>query len=68
MKKKFTAGLTCIAILVLGTYVYLDKDSTSKTNKQKYEVPFEDTKLIKSEKDEKTGVQIDVYTIEEWEK
>nr|WP_026681322.1 hypothetical protein [Priestia megaterium] len=69
MKKLLTIGISCLAILSLGTYVFADSNSpkTSKDATQKnYEVPFEDEVLIDSKIDEKTGVKVDVYTMENW--
>lgn len=68
MKKIFTIVLSCLVIGISGVYVYSSSTSASiNDEQQRYEVPFEDSKLIKSEVDEKTGVKMDVYTIEGWE-
>ncbi|WP_106494697.1 hypothetical protein [Lentibacillus sp. Marseille-P4043] len=69
MKKLFTVGLTCFALLFLVRYVYTGTEPTSTTIQQKQDkVPFENAKLIDSKIDGKTGVKVDVYTLEGWEK
>ncbi|MCC2252413.1 hypothetical protein JUJ52_21000 [Virgibacillus sp. AGTR] len=70
MKKFLFAVLSCFALLFLGTYIFANKDTnpnTSTTIKQKnYEVPFENAVLKGSKIDKRTGVKVDVYTIENW--
>ncbi|MGY0694622.1 hypothetical protein ACW2QC_17885 [Virgibacillus sp. FSP13] len=71
MKKIFTVGLTCFALLFLFIvgYVYTGTEPTSTTIQQKQDkVSFENAKLIDSKIDGKTGVKVDVYTLEGWEK
>ncbi|WP_079709534.1 hypothetical protein [Paraliobacillus ryukyuensis] len=57
-------GIVSCAVLFLILESYSAPEYTFK-NTEKYEVSFENAKLIDSKIDSKTGVKIDVYTEEE---
>ncbi|WP_010647443.1 hypothetical protein [Oceanobacillus massiliensis] len=62
MKKMIPVALACFSILLVSGYLFLDTGSAAEESD---EVNFENAKLIDSKVDEKSGVQIDVYTLED---
>lgn len=70
MKKSLAVFLTICAVISLSVYAAnaqpeTEGDSITKTE-GKYEVNFENAKLIDTKIDGETGVKIEVYTIENW--
>lgn len=69
MKKIFFGGLAGLGLTVflLAGHVYAGTETSiiqQQKYKQKYDVSFENAKLIRSHVDGKTGVKVELYDLE----
>ncbi|TQS74101.1 hypothetical protein DX933_12285 [Ornithinibacillus gellani] len=69
MKKIVATAIILCTFLGIGIYTFMQPKVNTEPNpvEDKNRVPFEKAKLVDTKIDKNTGVQIDVYTIEDWE-